>query len=262
MSKMNANKDFELLFRVTKEEDPNFKPDTVDIAVLADLFHSVSNLVEAVSGEREVVTHRMEEGSLRSYFTFASLQTKIAMASAFGVLSSSGMVALNPATAKQIEILQENARKWNLTYEVSDPKSHTKELAVISPTTNYKKQEDRIVDEETYLYGEVFRAGGQKTGKISLLTDAYGVVELTIPKEKLAEFEQNILYSSDLGFKVIGKRNLRTNEFESKQFEFLEVIKYSPKYDESYLKGLQKKARAWVSEIADPSEYVAKLRGY
>lgn len=259
---IEANKDLELLFRVTKNSDPNFKPDTVDITTLANLFLTVSGLAEVVSGGKEVVTHRMEEGSLLPYFRFSRMQTKEAIVTALSTLAAYGMSALNPATAEKIEKLQIYAVEENVTIEVSEPDRSQRPYAVISPDTAYKKQEDRVVDEEIYLTGEIVRAGGVKGGKIELQTKSYGNVEVSIPKEQLTKFEENILYSSDFVFRVIGKRNLITNEFDRNKFKFIEVVSYRPKYDRNYLNELQAKASRWINEIDDPADYVAELRGY
>ena len=93
-----------------------------------------------------------------------------------------------------------------------------------------------------------------------MLTDEYGTVRIQTPITFLEHQEENILYKH-LGIRAKGKQHSENGDIDFSNLDFIELIDYSPIYDENYLKSLRTKAKkSWLSNI-NADEWLRQIRG-
>jgi len=131
---------------------------------------------------------------------------------------------------------------------------------VVDKSTFFYRTLENWVDAEFYFYGKITNAGGKDKANIHLVTDELGTLYIQTPQEFLAKIEENILYKTYI-IRAKGKQNLETGEIDKQSLTFIELIDYSKKYDEQYLKKLRSKASSWLKNI-NPNEWLKDIRGY
>jgi len=205
---------------------------------------------------RPEITYRIEEGSVKNTFT-TSKQAVVAFTGFLGILSTASIDALELPTAKAFENVQRQAREKNYTFEFSTSENNSK--FIISPTTNYERSANLLVDAEFYFYGILTNAGGKKDANIHLDTKEVGSLTIAATKDFLEKREENMLYKP-YGVKVKGKQHAETGEIDHQNLELIDLIDYSPKYDEDYLNRLIEKASSKFINI-DADALLADIRG-
>lgn len=122
---------------------------------------------------------------------------------------------------------------------------------VIDRETRYERHENIMVDVEDYYYGILVDAGGKDKANIHLDTKEYGLLTVKADREYLSEIEGNPLYRK-YGVRVKAKQNILTGDIDKSSLELLELIEYSPKFDENYLDELiSRAAPKWSGIEAD-----------
>jgi hypothetical protein len=91
------------------------------------------------------------------------------------------------------------------------------------------------------------------------MTDDLGIIRIDTPQETLEHLEENILYKS-YGIRALGKQNTESGEIDKGSLRFVEMIDYSPRYDNDYLQKLRNKASTWLNTI-NPDEWLRDVRG-
>lgn len=75
----------------------------------------------------------------------------------------------------------------------------------------------------------------------------------------MTNIQTNLLYK-EYGVRVKGKQNVETGEIDKSSLILLELIDYSPRYDEQYLNNLIEKANHKFNGL-DSDKWLAELRG-
>jgi len=90
-------------------------------------------------------------------------------------------------------------------------------------------------------------------------TEEFGSLTIDTEKDFLMEQEDNLLYKK-YGIRALGKQNIETGEIDKKTLKLVELIDFSPKYDDEYLNSLIKKAKGNWKGI-NPDEWLYEMRG-
>jgi hypothetical protein len=235
------------------------KPDTLDIRELMSVLEQSENLLfPNEKKERPIISYQLEEGSVKHIFK-TSIQAIIGFNAIIAQIDATKNIDfLNLNTAKAIESFQDTALKKNFKFSISTSLDETTEL-IIDRNTRFIRSEALWADAEFYFYGKITDAGGKDKANIHLLTEEYGTLTVDTSKEILEKFEGNILYKP-YGIRAIGKQHSETGEIDKKSLKFIELVDYSPKYDQDYLKKLRTKAMGWLSQV-DADEWLNDIRG-
>ena len=132
-------------------------------------------------------------------------------------------------------------------------------LPRITPSTQFIRTSNIFVDVEMYFYGTLTNAGGKNKANIHIDTEEYGTLTVTTDKDFIMGQEENFLYKK-YGIRALGKQNIETGELDKSSLSLLELIDYSPKYDESYLKSLIQRAKGNWSNV-DSDAWLSEIRG-
>lgn len=234
-------------------------PDNYDIREVISVLEQTENLLfPGEKRERPTISYRQEPGSVRHIFQ-TSMQTIIGFTAILGQITTSQNIDfLELNTARAIESFQETAIKkdYEIFLKTSFPESS---VLRIDKTTRYFRTSTVWADAEFYFYGKITNAGGKDKVNIHINTEDLGIIRIDTPQSVLENLEENILYKS-FGIRASGKQNTDTGEIDKGSLVFLEMIDYSPKYDNDYLQKIRKKAKTWLGSI-DPDEWLRDVRG-
>lgn len=234
-------------------------PDNYDIREIMSILENAENLLyPGDKKNRPTISYEIEHGSVRNIFK-TSIQYVIAINAIIGEINTVGNIDfLDNNTARAFENIQQHALKNDYTFTIATSLDSTNSI-VIDKSTNYIRTEDLWFDAEFYLYGEIDDAGGAGKSNIHLKTTEHGRVTISTPKSFLKDYKTNFLYKN-FGIRAKGKQNSVTGEIDTSHLEFVELITYTPTYDEKYLKALREKAKkTWVGKI-NADEWIAELR--
>lgn len=175
------------------------------------------------------------------------------------MVNTSGSIdGLELKTAMAIEKIQENSRKSSYTFEFRSSISQDI-LLTVSPATKYKRTMNPWVDAEFYFYGLLTNAGGKDKSNIHLDTKEAGTIKIAADKDYLKDLEKNLLYK-EYGVRAIGKQNIETGEIDKSDLQLVELIDYTPKYDETYINSLISKVGDRFVGV-DIDRMIAEIRG-
>ncbi|QEM06548.1 hypothetical protein DIU31_024645 [Mucilaginibacter rubeus] len=235
------------------------KPDTLDIRELMSVLEQSENLLfPNEKKDRPIISYQLEEGSVKHIFK-TSIQAIIGFNAVIAQIDTTKNIDfLNLNTAKAIESFQDTALKKNFKFNISTSLEETTDL-IIDRSTRFIRSEALWADAEFYFYGKITDAGGKDKANIHLLTEDYGTLTVDTSKDILEQLEGNILYKS-FGIRAIGKQHSETGEIDKKSLKFVEMVDYSPKYDQDYLKSLRTKAKGWLSQI-NADDWLNDIRG-
>ena len=164
---------------------------------------------------------------------------------------------LETSSARAIETLQAYAIRNDYTIEIATSDKPDRKF-VIDRNTRYERHENIMVDVEDYYYGILVDAGGKDKANIHLDTKEAGLLTIKANKDYLSEIEGNPLYRK-YGARVKAKQNAKTGDIDKSSLELLELIDYSPKFDEDYLKRLISRASPKWKGI-DANVWLANMR--
>lgn len=236
-------------------------PDSYDINEISMILQNVEDLLYPTSKKgRPIITYNIEEGSVRHIFK-TSIQAIIGFSAVLTQIENSRSVDfLELKTAQAIENIQELSYQKNFEFEIRTSVQENENIQLrISPQTRFIRTENIWIDAELYFYGTLTNAGGKSRANIHIDTDEHGSLTIDTPKEFLESQQENLLYKA-YGVRAIGKQNIETGEIDKKTLSLLELIDFSPKYDDNYLNSLINKARHnWKNINAD--DWLSNLRG-
>lgn len=222
-------------------------PDLYDVRDIKQIIDSVDALLFPSGNRKEILSYKIEEGSVRQVFTTAMQVIIGYTACANTIIEKKSIDFLTPKSASAIEFLQNSCYKTNFEYEIITSIEGAPVLR-ITPQTNYIRKDGIWVDTELYYYGKVFDAGGKSGSNIHVET-SNGTIKIKTSEKDLANRKDNILYHN-YGVRVRGKQNILTNEIDNSTLILIELIDYNPVYDENYINELLAKAAPIFNTIS------------
>lgn len=235
-------------------------PDNFDIREIIDILENAENLLfPNDKRDRPVISYKIEHGSVRHIFK-TSIQYIIGFNAVLAQINEVNNIDfLDLSTAKAFENFQEITAKKDYAVTIKTSIADSNEIK-IDRTTNFRRTESVWAEAEFYFYGKVMNAGGKEKANIHVYTEEYGLIRIDTPISFLEQYENNFLYKT-FGIRAIGKQHSETGEIDRSSLKFVELVDYSPKYDEAYLKALREKAKkSWLGKI-DPDDWLRELRG-
>lgn len=231
------------------------------------MIREIRDMLEQVEGlllpndkkDRPIISYQLESGSVRHIFK-TSIQYIIGFNAILGQIAVGKSIDfLDLPTAKAFESFQETAIRKQYSFEINTSIDHSNKVN-IDRTTKFCRTVSIWGNAEFYFYGRIISMGGKDKSNIHLATGDQGVIILQTNKEYLEQLENNLLYKS-YGIRAIGRQHTETGEIDKASLKFVELVDYQPKYDETYLKELRKKARNnWLSGI-DADDWLKEIRG-
>lgn len=246
--------------RITGKEGNNpLTPDNYDIRDIKNMLENIEDILYPnKKKERPVISYNIKEGSVKNIFK-TSVQAVVQFTAVASLIASSGSIdSLELPTAKAIENIQNQALTKNYSFEIKTSASE-EVILNISPETKYVRSANLWIDAEFYFYGVLTNAGGKTRANIHLDTKEAGSLTIDAEKEFLTNIQTNLLYK-EYGVRVRGKQNVETGEIDKSSLILLELIDYSPRYDEQYLNNLIEKANHKFNGL-DADKWLAELRG-
>lgn len=243
-----------------KKGSVELSPDNYDIKEIITVLQTAESLLfPSNKKDRPLISYNIEEGSVK-HIIKTSIQAVIGFNAIIGQVSASNSIDfLEFQSAKAIEAFQESAIKKDFQIEIKTSVVSTNTLS-IDKDSKYFRSESIWVDAEFYFYGTLTNAGGKNKSNIHLDTDDYGSLIISTDRDFLQKKEENFLYKK-FGVRAIGKQRLDTGELDKQSLKLVELIDYNPKYDESYLSSLMKKASSSWKGITDADDWLNQLRG-
>ncbi|MEM6738208.1 MAG: hypothetical protein AAF620_19280 [Bacteroidota bacterium] len=235
-------------------------PDNYDIREIITILQTVENLLfPSNKKDRPTISYSLEAGSVK-HIIKTSLQAVIGFNAIIGQVESSNSIDfLEAQSAQAIEALQENSIKNNFDLTIRTSIDQSNELE-ITRKTRFTRTQNIWVDAEFYFYGILTNAGGKNKANIHIDTEDLGSLTIQTDRQFLGEKEENLLYK-DFGVRAIGKQNIQTFEIDRSNLKLIELIDYSPKYDQDYLSTLIKKGTSNWSDVKDADDWLNSIRG-
>lgn len=238
----------------------DLSPDNFDIREVIAVLENAENLINpGGKRDRPTISYQIEEGSVKHIFK-TSLQYIIGFNAVIGQVNQvQNIDFLELSTAKAFENIQDIAARKNYIFLISTSIEKSNELR-IDKTTLFRRTVTVWADAEFYFYGRVTNAGGKDKANIHIFTDEMGTVIIQTPITFLEKYEENLLYKT-FGIRATGKQHSETGEIDPSTLKFIELVDYSPAYDEKYLQTLREKAKkSWLGGI-NPDEWLKGIRG-
>jgi hypothetical protein len=234
-------------------------PESYDIKEIANLLQNIEDLLYPSSKkERPLITYDIEEGSVKNIFK-TSLQAIIGFSAVISQVEKVHSIDfLELKTALAIENIQTLSYQKNYSFEIKTSVSE-KSILKVNPATKYFRTENIWVEAELYFYGQLTNAGGKNKANIHIDTEEFGSLTIDTPKEFLQGREENMLYKK-YGVRSIGKQNIETGEIDKSSLKIVELIDFTPKYDDEYLNSLIAKAKSHWKNI-DSEDWLTNYRG-
>ncbi len=224
-------------------------PDNYDIREVREMLEYAENLlIPGDKKERPTISYQLEEGSVRHIFK-TSIQYIIGFNAIIGQVNQNQAIDfLDLPTARAIESFQDIAIKKNYSFEITTSLTETNKIQ-IDKTTRFVRSEAIWADADFYFYGKITSMGGKEKSNIHIATDDSGIIIIQTDKNYLEKLESNLLYKT-FGIHATGKQHSETGEIDKSSLKFIDLINYTPVYDENYLSRLRKKAqKSWLKDI-------------
>ena len=234
-------------------------PENFDIKEIKALLDGVEDLLYPNNKkDRPDISYTIESGSVRNIFR-TSMQAVITFSAVMSMVNTTkSLDGLELPTARAIEKIQSIARKSAYIFEFKTSNSENSVLT-ISPDTNYQRTVDLWIDAELYFYGTLTNAGGKDKSNIHLDTKDVGTLIISTEKDFLKEKETNLLYR-EFGVRVRGKQNIETGEIDRNDLQLIDLIDYTPQYNDQYISNLISKVGDKFMEM-DVDAWIAEIRG-
>lgn len=242
-----------------KKGNHQLTPDNFDIKEIIALLSNIEPLIYPIKNTgRPVISYRLEQGSVRNIFTVTK-QVELAFAAAMSLVTATGSIdSLELSSAKAVENIQDAARKKDYDFEFRTSES-VESLLTVTPSTRYYRSDALWADAELYFYGTLVDAGGKDKSNIHLETKDAGMLVISASKEMLKNEERNLLYK-ECGVRAAGRQNVETGEIDRSSLHLINIIDYSPEFDETYLRGLIGKVGNKFEDV-EVDEYISEIRG-
>lgn len=234
-------------------------PDNFDIKEIRALLDGVEDLLYPNNKkDRPDISYTIVSGSVKNIFR-TSMQAVITFSAVMTMVNTTkSLDGLELPTARAIEKIQGIARKSAYVFEFKTSNSEEAVLT-ISPDTNYQRTTDLWIDAELYFYGTLTNAGGKDKSNIHLDTKDVGTLIISSEKNFLKEKETNLLYR-EFGVRVRGKQNVETGEIDRNDLQLIDLIDYTPQYNDQYISNLISKVGDKFMEM-DVDAWIAEIRG-
>jgi hypothetical protein len=234
-------------------------PDNYDVKEIISMLQNIEDLLYPINKkDRPLISYDIEEGSVKHIFR-TSIQAIIGFSAVINqVEKSSSIDFLELKTAQAVENIQSLAYQKNYNFQITTSIEESPVLQ-ISKETRFVRTQNLWVDAELYFYGVLTNAGGKSKANIHIDTEEFGTLTIETNKDFLKDQEENFLYKK-FGIRAIGRQNSETGEVDKKSLSLIELIDFSPKYDNDYLDKLIKKAKGNWQNI-DPDIWLNDLRG-
>lgn len=237
----------------------DLSPDNYDIKEIGTILKNIEDLLyPTVKKDRPIITYDIQEGSVRHIFK-TSLQAIIGFSAVLIQIQKANSIDfLELKTAQAIEQIQQLSYQKNYNFEIHTSTNEEATLQ-INPNSQFIRTNNTLVDVELYFYGTLTNAGGKNKANIHIDTEEFGLLTFNTDKDYIKEQEENFLYKK-FGVRAIGKQNIETGEFDKGSLSLIELVDYSPKFDETYLNALILKAKKTWQNI-NPDAWLGELRG-
>jgi hypothetical protein len=244
---------------VGKLGNSDLKPDNYDIKQIASILQNVEDLLYPNNKkDRPLITYDIEEGSVKHLFK-TTIQAVIGFSAILSQVQANNSIDfLELKTARALENIQNLSLQKNYEFQIRTSLQNDFELT-INPSTRFFRTENMWLEAELYFYGILKDAGGKSKANIHLDTQDYGYLSIETGEEFLKEREENLLYKR-FGVRASGMQNLETGEVDTRSLKLLELIDYNPKFDNTYLSNLIKKAKNSWNKI-NVDEWLIDVRG-
>ena len=236
-------------------------PDNYDIKEIISIMENAENLLfPNDKKDRPLISYKIEEGSVKNIFK-TSIQFIIGFNAIIGQVNQNQNIDfLDLSTAKAFENIQNIAAARDVAFKISTSLDNSNEIK-IDRSTKFLRTEVVWAEAEFYFYGKIIDMGGKERANIHISTSDLGTIRVETPIKVLEQFEENLLYRT-FGIRAIGKQHSETGEIDKATLKFIELIDYSPKYDEKYLNTLRDKAKkSWLGSI-NSGDWLKGIRGY
>lgn len=255
---MDQNGEIEIIIE-GKVNGNKLTPDNFDIRDIILLFENVENILYPGSKkDRPIISYEISNCCIKNTFKTSIEAITKATAVASLILSTSSIDNIDQNIAKAIENMQLQANSKNYNYIIKN-NTFDQEILRITPFTNYIRKQNIWVNSEMYLYGILTDAGGKTSPNIHIDTKEFGTLKILAKKEFLEEIKENVLYKQ-YGIRAMGKQNIETGDIDKTSLELIDLIEYSPKYDENYLSELINRASNKFIN-SDNDNWLDELRG-
>lgn len=237
----------------------DLSPDNYDIRDLKAMLTDIEDLLYPNKKNcRPDITYHIEDGSVRNIFK-TSLQAVVTFGAVLSLVSRNGTLdGLELPTANALAHIQDIAFKTNSEFEFLTSLSDGVQLRV-NPSTNYRITQELWADTEYYIYGQLTNAGGKGKSNIHIDTKDSGTFIVNVEKSFLKNATENMLYK-EYGVRVMARQNILTGELDRQSLRLIELVDYTPKYDESYLNSLITKVGNRFDGI-DADYLINEMRG-
>jgi hypothetical protein len=234
-------------------------PDTYDVKEIISILQNIEDLLYAGNKkDRPLISYNIQEGSVKHVFK-TGLQAVIGLNAILGsIVEKQNINFLELKTAIAIENIQKFAYQKNYEFELTTSLDKSTKLT-IDTSTKFVREEEDWVETELYFYGTLTNAGGKNKVNVHLDTEEYGSLTIETDKMFLMDQEENLLYKK-YGLRVKGRQNIVTGELDKSFLNLVELIDYSPNFDEEYLNKLISKAKKNWSGI-NTDDWLNSLRG-
>ena len=234
-------------------------PDNYDVKEIISMLQNIEDLLYPTNKkDRPLITYDIQEGSVKHIFK-TSIQAIIGFSAVLTQIQKSNSIDfLEFRTAQAIENIQNFSYQKNYDFEIKSSVDDDFVLK-INPKSHFFRTENIWVDAELYFYGTLTNAGGKSKANIHLDTEEFGSLTIDTEKDFLKEREENLLYRK-FGIRAIGKQNIDTGEIDKRTLKLLQLVDFTPKFDEIYLNSLIKKAKNNWNGI-NPDEWLNEIRG-
>jgi hypothetical protein len=242
-----------------EDDSPGYEisPARVPLATLAAFASEVRDFLKGSGkdGDADAAEVAVIAGSLAveaRNFRSPSLVHDLQMLSA-----TSDLDKIDPKRRAIVQRWQSSARK-RASFKVKI-KTHEGVVIAISNQTNFHTEnEQRLVNVERYVHGEVVDLGGvgQPNAHIKL-PDGKTLVVRT-DRELIRSEKENHLYKQ-VHLRIRAKLDLATGELFDAQL--VEFVHYSPRFDEQAFDKLTARGEEAWKDVDDPAEWVRHIRG-
>lgn len=245
-----------------KNGNERLTPANFDISQISVLFEDIEAILypdRKKRKERPVISYELRDGCVSNIFR-TSMQGVLMLSAMIGTIemNNGSIDELEANSASAIEHLQAFAIENDYNIEIATSDKPNRKFT-ISPSTRYKRNDNVMVETETYYYGTLVDAGGKDKANIHLDTAKAGVLTIRVEKEILAQYEANPLYRK-FGVRVRAKQNMKTGDIDKGSLSLVELIDYQRGFNENYLNGLIRKATPkWRGVNAN--EWLSTVRG-
>jgi len=243
-----------------KKGNKGLSPDNYDIKEIIAILENAENLLFPNDKKsRPVISYAIEEGSVK-HIIRTTMQSIIGFNAILGqIVAAQNIDFLDLNTAKAIEQFQETSKSYNYNFSLTTSIEKTSSLN-ITPKTKFYRSESLWLDAEFYFYGKITDMGGVGKANIHIATEEFGNLTIQTNRDFLERYEKNPLYKR-YGIRAKGKQNAETGEIDRSSLLFIDIVDYTPKFDEDYLNTLINKASKSWKGIKDADGWLRDLRG-